>query len=113
MMPGPNAPKIPKLSATIRAGDGGLLTLLNVTYTETAPSGAFEGMMALICAALTNTGIALTVVLPCTIWMETPPSVVVRGNARFGLEDGPRRAPKMLNNEPRAIGAENAGWRAG
>jgi hypothetical protein len=42
---------------------------------HTLPSGAFDGMMTLICPALTNTGIACTDVVPCVIFYETPPSV--------------------------------------
>src|SRR5579859_2671219 len=60
-------------------------------------------MMAFTCPAPTKIGIAATVVLPWVTCIDTPPSVVESGNAAGGPEAGPRRAPKMENNEPRAI----------
>src|SRR5258708_40259434 len=103
MMPGPTTPKMPKLSVTTRAGAGAVLELPFCPTTETAPSGAFEGIMALIWLGLTNTGIAATVVAPWVTWTETPPKLVDSGKARPGLEPGPIRAPKMVNKDPRAM----------
>ena len=62
--PAPLMEKMPKLAAVTVARPGGLLILLKLTYTDTVPNGAVEGIMALICPGLTNTGIAFTVVLP-------------------------------------------------
>jgi hypothetical protein len=70
---------------------------------ETFPSGVLEGMMALICPGPTKTGIASTVVAPCVIFTETPPSVVESGKLSPGLEVGPSRIPKIVKSEPWAM----------
>jgi hypothetical protein len=44
---------MPTLEFNNRTGDGFPAFPLNVTTNDTAPSGAVEGMMALICVALT------------------------------------------------------------
>jgi hypothetical protein len=107
MIPGPVpallALKIPKLEFTILTGLGLLRSPFARTRSVTIPSGVFDGMIALICPGPTNTGIAFTIVEPCVAVIETPPSVVERGNDRAGLEAGPSRRPYMVNVEPRAI----------
>src|SRR5258708_22889781 len=100
MMPGPTTPKMPKLSVTTRAGAGAVLKLPFCTTTETAPSGAFECIMALIWLGLTNTGIAATVVAPWVTWTETPPKLADCGKARPGREPRPIRAPNLMNTDP-------------
>ena len=63
-IPGPSPPplavKMPKLLFTTRTGDRLLRELLKPTCRDTRPSGAFDGMMALIWPGLKNIGIAST-----------------------------------------------------
>ena len=98
---------MPKLAPTTVAGEtgpnAGAPLMVVVTRIETRPSGAFEGMMAFICPALTNTGIASTDFVPSVTFTETPPSVVASGNVSAGLELGPRFTPKIENSDPWAI----------
>jgi len=78
-----------------RGGEGGPFTLLKVTETETLPSGALEGMMALTWPAPTKSGMALTVFAPCVTVTETPPSVLDSGNAvTCWPETGPSRSQR-------------------
>src|ERR1035438_721656 len=99
--------KMPTLLVTILAGEGGpgitVPAKVPVTRMETFPSGALEGMMALICPGPTKTGIAFTVVAPCVIFTETPPSVVESGKLSPGLEAEPSRIPKMVKSDPWAM----------
>jgi hypothetical protein len=77
---------------------------LKVTTIEEVPSGALEGIMALICVEFTKTGMASTEMLPCVIFMETPLNVVPSGNAdALTPVAGPNRDPKTENSDPRAI----------
>ncbi len=50
-------------------------------------------MIAFTWPALTKTGMALTVVCPCVTLIETPPSVLLKGKVRVGVEDGPIARP--------------------
>ncbi|MEZ5394348.1 MAG: hypothetical protein R2724_16150 [Bryobacterales bacterium] len=73
------------------------------TTIETRPSGASEGRMALICPALTNSGIASTLVSPWLTVIWTPPRLVPSGNSVAESEaSGPMRLPKIVKIEPRA-----------
>jgi hypothetical protein len=63
---------------------------------HTLPSGAFDGMMALICAALANTGIGCTDVVPCVIFTKHHPAWVASGNESEGREPG-LRIPRHEN----------------
>jgi hypothetical protein len=73
---------------------------------HTLPSGAFDGMMALICAALANTGIGCTDVVPCVIFTKHHPAWVASGNESEGRElgAGARAKPHSEDGEERSLG---------
>src|ERR1700730_5105182 len=88
----------------IVTGDGLLRNPLLVTCTEANPSGALDGMMAVMLVAMADSGIASTAVLPWVILIDTPLSAVAKGGedgcARMA---GPRFCPEMEKTDPRAI----------
>jgi len=63
----------------------------------------FDGAIAFTWPGLTNSGIAFTLVDPCVNVIDTPPSVVCKGNDKPGLDAGPIVPPKMEKMDPRAI----------
>src|ERR1700693_1868820 len=81
-----------------------LRALFTTTCNDAMPSGALDGIIALIWPALTYTGMALPEVAPCTTLTETPPRVVPNGN-ELAVTDlvGPIWAPKIVNIEPCAM----------
>src|SRR5579859_932278 len=62
--PVPSAVNMPTALFVIRTGDMLPRALLKTTWSDAMPSGALDGMMALICDAVTNRGMAATVVDP-------------------------------------------------
>ena len=103
--PAPLAAKAPKLLFTTRTGEGLLRAVLNMTCIDTMPSGAFDGIMALIWPGPTNIGMASAEGPPfgAVTLMDKPPKVVESGKASVGLDTGPRSVPKTLNADPRAM----------
>src|SRR5438445_3510823 len=108
MTPGPDpvpaTEKRPGLTSTIRTRSGFVTTLLNATRTLARPSGAFDGITAVIAFALTEMGSAFIVAVPLEIRTETPASVVSSGNAAAStLVAGPKFAPWIVKIDPRAM----------
>src|SRR5258708_25200823 len=92
-----------EVGVTTWIGAGLLARPLKVRRSDTAPSGALEGIKALICPGVTTKGMTSTDTLPWNAWIETPPSVVPSGNASGGLVAGPSDFPKIEKTEPRAM----------
>src|SRR5262249_25967038 len=70
---------------------------------ETMPVGVFEGITALIWPLVTTRGIIFTIVPPCVAVIDTPPSVVDKGNDSEGLIAGPSDFPKIEKIDPWAM----------
>src|SRR5260370_37262968 len=102
---------MPTEVSTIRTGTGFPCVRPDTTRNDAIPKGAFEGMIAFTWVLLAYSGSAFTVVLPCVMVMETPPSVVSSGKTLTGTgEGGPKRGPKMLKMDPRALPPPGTPW---
>ena len=89
------AVKIPTLFSTTVMGVELLCSPSKVSRTDTRPSGAPDGMMALTCRSQTKMGMAFTVTSPCVTSIETSWKVVSRGNAfTCAWTTGPRSTPE-------------------